>query len=73
MILILLVPVNVGVQYLEIYLPAAVAGEVLAGRQMGHALLAAGIPLLGLLLGDVMKQSFRSLEESSRVTYQCEN
>ena len=73
LILILLVPVNVGVQYLEIYLPAAVAGEVLAGRQMGHALLAAGIPLLGLLLGDVMKQSFRSLEESARVTYQCEN
>lgn len=73
LILILLIPVNVGVQYLEIYLPAAVAGEVIAGRQMGHALLAAGIPLLGLLLGDVMKKSFRSLEETARVTYQCEN
>lgn len=62
-ILLVLVLVNVGMQYLEIRLPALVAGEVILGQGMRHALPAVGILLSALMLGELIQKTFTYIQK----------
>ena len=50
----LFIPVNIGLSYLEIYLPSLTVSEVTSGQTLKHAMLSIGIVLLLIMLGDVI-------------------
>ena len=47
----LLIPVNIGLRYLDIYLPSLVVSEVTGSRTLRHAMLSVGIVMLLTMLG----------------------
>lgn len=69
MILLLLVPVDIGVQYLGIYLPSLVVLEVTEQQSYSHALIAVGAAMLALLLGTMLKEALGYIELSNLRMY----
>lgn len=50
-IMALCIPVNIGLSYLEIYLPSLVVSEVTSGQTLKHSMLSIGIVMLLIMLG----------------------
>ncbi len=65
----LLVPVNIGVRYLEIYLPSLVVSEVTDGQPLKHALLPTGIVLLLIMIGYAAIQALGQIRTSALGIY----
>lgn len=63
-IMALMIPVNIGICYLGICLPALVAEEVTSRQTMGHALMTVGGVMAALLAGNLLKQALRHVEEA---------
>ena len=53
----LFIPINIGLRYLEIYLPSLVVSEVTNGQTLNHSLLSIGIVMLLIMLGYITKTS----------------
>lgn len=65
----LFVPIHIGLQYLEIYLPSLVVSEVTTGQTLRHALLSVGVILLLLMLGYSMAQALGHIRNSALGIY----
>lgn len=63
-ILILLVPVHVGMQYLEIWLPALVVSEVTARQPIVHALFRVGLVMAAMMVGDILNKTLTYIGSS---------
>lgn len=68
-ILLLLIPVDIGLQYLGIYLPALVVSEVTKQQSYYHALLTVGAVMLALLLGTMLKEALEYVQSSKISMY----
>lgn len=68
-ILLLLIPVDIGVQFLGIYLPSLVVSEVTGQQSYSHALLAVGAVMLALLLGTLLKEALEYVQVSNLRMY----
>lgn len=68
-ITLLLVPIAVGLRYLEIYLPSLVVSEVTAGNQLSHALLSVGAVMLLMLCGYLLTQALGQIRTASMGVY----
>ncbi len=68
-ILLLLIPVDIGVQYLGIYLPSLVVSEVTEQQSYSHALLAVCSVMLALLLGTLLKEALGYIQLSNLRMY----
>lgn len=66
---VLLIPVGVGLRYLEIYLPSLVVSEVTSGDTFEHALLSVGIVLCLLMAGYLLMQAFENVKNASLGIY----
>ena len=69
MILLFMIPVNIGLQYLGIYLPSLVVSEVTTHQTQHHALLTVGGVMLALLLGNMSKQALVYIQEAKLGIY----
>ena len=65
----LLVPITVGLRYLEIYLPSLVVAEVTAGKQLSHSMKSVGIVMLLIMLGYIGIQALGYLRGSTLGIY----
>jgi len=65
----LFVPVNIGLRYLEIYLPSLVVSEVTDGRKLGHSLLSVGAVMLLTMLGYIIIQALIHIRNSTLGIY----
>ena len=63
-ILALMIPANILIQYLGIYLPAVVVSEVTEQQPLRHALFAVGGLLLALLLAAMVKTALGHIQNS---------
>ncbi len=68
----LFIPVHIGLQFLEIYLPSLVVSEVTDAQTLEHALLSAGAVMLLILLGSVILQALGYVRDSSLGVYRCQ-
>lgn len=68
-ITLLLVPIAVGLRYLEIYLPSLVVSEVTAGNRLSHALLSVGAVMLLMLCGYLLTQALGQIRTASMGVY----
>lgn len=68
-VMALLIPVNVGLRWLGIYLPALVVSEVTAGRSPEHALLSVGVVMLAMASVDLLAKALSYVKESSLNVY----
>ena len=68
----LFIPVHIGLQFLEIYLPSLVVAEVTGAQTPEHALLSAGAVMLLILLGSVILQALGYVRDSSLGVYRCQ-
>lgn len=68
-IFLLQVPVEIGLQYLGIYLPALVVSEVTTQQSYWHAFLAVGAVLLAVLLGTMLKEALQYILSSALSIY----
>lgn len=68
-ILALLVPVNIGLCWLGIYLPALVVSEVTSGQSVKHALLSVGGVMLAAMIGDLLTKALLHIKNSKLGTY----
>lgn len=59
----LFIPINIGLRYLEIYLPSLVVSEVTNGQTINHALLSSGSDPTGLK-SPVITGLFKDLSHS---------
>lgn len=69
MIFLFMIPVNIGLQYLGIYLPSLVISEVTTQQTLYHALLTVGGVMLALLLGNMSKQAFGYIQNAKLGVY----
>lgn len=65
----LFVPINIGLRYLEIYLPSLVVSEVTEGQTLEHSLLSVGIVLLLIMLGYIIIQALGHIRDSALGIY----
>lgn len=68
-ILVLLIPVDIGLQYLGIYLPALVVSEVTGAQTWRHAFIAVGGVMLALMSGTMLKQALGHIQEAKIGAY----
>lgn len=61
----LLIPINIGIKYLEIYLPSLVVSEVTKGQTLNQSLVSVGIVMLLILLGYMIIQALGHIRISS--------
>lgn len=66
-----LVPVNIGLQYLNIYLPALVVAEVTSRQTLQHACFSIGAVLLAMLIGHALNQGLNFIRVSKQGIYRC--
>jgi len=69
LIMALLIPVEIGMQYLDVYLPALVVSEVVSQKPFAHALLRVGMVLSASLLGNVFEKALGFVRESKLGVY----
>ncbi len=65
----LLVPITIGLRYLEIYLPALVVAEVTAGERLSHSMKLVGIVMLLIMLGYIGIQALGFIRGSTLGIY----
>ena len=65
----LFIPINIGLRYLEIYLPSLVVSEVTNGQTLNHSLLSIGIVMLLILLGNIIVQALGHIRTSTLGIY----
>lgn len=65
----LFIPINVGLRYLEIYLPSLVVSEVTNGQTLNHSLLSIGIVMLLIMLGYIIIQALGHIRNSTLGIY----
>jgi len=68
-LILLLIPVNIAVQYLDIYLPALVVTEVTSGQNLSHAVISVGIVMLCVLLGHTAIEALDHIKASALMLY----
>lgn len=65
----LFIPINIGLRYLEIYLPSLVVSEVTNGQTLNHSLLSIGIVMLLIMLGYIIIQALGHIRNSTLGIY----
>lgn len=65
----LFIPINIGLRYLEIYLPSLVVSEVTNGQTLNHSLLSIGIVMLLIMLGYIIIQALGYIRNSTLGIY----
>lgn len=65
----LFIPINIGLRYLEIYLPTLVVSEVTNGQTLNHSLLSIGIVMLLTMLGYIIIQALGHIRNSTLGIY----
>lgn len=65
----LFMPINVGLRYLEIYLPSLVVSEITNGQTLNHSLLSIGIVMLLIMLGYIIIQALGHIRNSTLGIY----
>ncbi len=68
-IIVLLIPVEIGMQYLGIYLPALVVSEVTEGQTLEHALMAVGLVMAAMLVGGLLQKALGHIQASKIGAY----
>lgn len=68
-ITVLFIPINVGLRYLEIYLPSLVVSEITNGQTLNHSLLSIGIVMLLIMLGYIIIQALGHIRNSTLGIY----
>ncbi len=63
-IIILLIPVEIGMQYLGIYLPSLVVSEVTGGQTLEHALMAVGLVMAAMFAGGVLQKVLQYIQSA---------
>lgn len=66
----LFIPINIGLRYLEIYLPSLVVSEVTSGQGLNHSMLVVGIVMLLIMLGYIIIQALGHIRYSTLGIYQ---
>lgn len=65
----LFIPINIGLRYLEIYLPSLVVSEVTNGQTFHHAVISVGVTMLLVMLGYIMIQALGHIRNSTLGIY----
>jgi len=65
----LFIPINIGLRYLEIYLPSLVVSEVTNGQTINHSLLSIGIVMLLIMLGYIIIQALGHIRSTTLGIY----
>lgn len=65
----LFIPINIGLRYLEIYLPSLVVSEVTSGQTLNHSMLSIGVIMLLIMLGYIMIQALGHIRNSTLGIY----
>lgn len=65
----LLIPVNIGLKYLEIYLPSLVVSETTNGQTFHHAMISIGVIMLLAMLGYITIQALGHIRNSTLGIY----
>ena len=65
----LFIPINIGLRYLEIYLPSLVVSEITNGQTLTHSLLSIGIVMLLIMLGNIIVQALGHIRNSTLGIY----
>lgn len=65
----LFIPINIGLRYLDIYLPSLVVSEVTGSRTLRHAMLSVGIVMLLTMLGSVTVDALGHIRNSALRIY----
>lgn len=65
----LFIPTNIGLRYLEIYLPSLVVSEITNGQTLNHSLLSIGIVMLLIMLGYIIIQALGHIRNSTLGIY----
>ena len=65
----LFIPINIGLRYLEIYLPSLVVSEITNGQTLTHSLLLIGIVMLLIMLGNIIVQALGHIRNSTLGIY----
>lgn len=65
----LFIPINIGLRYLEIYLPSLVVSEITNGQTLSHSLLSIGIVMLLIMLGNIIVQALGHIRNSTLGIY----
>lgn len=65
----LFIPINIGLRYLEIYLPSLVVSEVTNGQTLNHSLLSIGIVMLLIMLEYIIIQALGHIRNSTLGIY----
>lgn len=68
-ITVLIIPINIGLKYLEIYLPSLVISEVTNGQTLSQSLLSVGIVMILISLGYIMVQALGYIRNSTLGIY----
>ena len=68
-LILLLIPINIAVQYLDIYLPALVVTEVTSGQNLSHAVISVGIVMLFILLCHTALEALDHIKTSALMLY----
>lgn len=65
----LFIPINIGLRYLEIYLPSLVVSEITNGQTLTHSLLSIGIIMLLIMLGNIIVHALGHIRNSTLGIY----
>lgn len=65
------IPVNIGLQYLNIYLPSLVVAEVTSGQTLQHACFSLGVVMLAMMMGNALNQGLNFIRGSKQGIYRC--
>lgn len=65
----LFIPINIGLRYLEIYLPSLAVSEVTNGQTLNHAMISTGMIMLLIMLGYIMIQALGHIKNSALGIY----
>lgn len=65
----LFIPINIGLKYLEIYLPSLVVAEAANGQTLNHAMISIGMILFMIMVGHMMMQALGHIRNSSLGIY----
>lgn len=68
-LILLLIPINIAVQYLDIYLPALVVTEVTSGQNLSHAVISVGIVMMFILLCHTALEALDHIKASALMLY----
>lgn len=68
-IYIVLIPVSIGLQYLDIYLPSLVVSEVTLGHTLYQACFSVGIIMLIMMIGNSMERGLELIKNAQIGTY----